>query len=82
MKAHKKRKEVLLDEQTLAMLEEKAKSQGRNLKNYMEFILTEEAAAFEPSIEYKIMMDKLIDNHNKVKSNYLSEAEFRKSTKK
>ncbi|MEO8932736.1 MAG: hypothetical protein ABI295_00390 [Xanthomarina sp.] len=43
MKSHKKRKEVVLDEKTLAILEEKAKSQGRNLKNYMEFILNEEA---------------------------------------
>jgi hypothetical protein len=43
MKTNKKRKEVLLDEETLAILEEKAKSQGRNLKNYMEFVLREEA---------------------------------------
>ena len=43
MKSGKKRKEVALDEETLAILEVKAKSQGRNLKNYMEFILREEA---------------------------------------
>ncbi|WP_170233948.1 hypothetical protein [Bizionia myxarmorum] len=46
----------------------------------MEFILTEGAEAFEPSEEYKMMMNKMIDNHNKVKSKYLSEAEFRKAT--
>lgn len=43
MKSNKKRKEVVLDELTLAILEENAKAQGRNLKNYMEFILTENA---------------------------------------
>ena len=39
MEKQKKRKEVVLDEETLAILEEKAKAQGRNLKNYMEFVL-------------------------------------------
>lgn len=43
MKTTKKRKEVLLDEETIAMLEAKAKKQGRNLKNYMEYVLTEKA---------------------------------------
>lgn len=82
MKSTKKRKEVVLDEETLAILEEKAKSQGRNLKNYMEFVLREDANAFEPSEEYKVMMEKMIDNHNTGKSNYMSESEFRKAIKK
>lgn len=43
MLPNKKRKEVVLDEETLAILEEKAKNQGRNLKNYMEFVLNENA---------------------------------------
>ncbi|KAA5827542.1 hypothetical protein FPF71_01495 [Algibacter amylolyticus] len=43
MKQVKKRKEIVLSEETLAVLEEKAKNQGRNLKNYMEFILNEVA---------------------------------------
>ena len=77
MESKNKRKEVVLDEETIAILEEKAKSQGRNLKNYMEFILREEAYAFEPSEDYKKMMDKMIDNHHKGKSRYMSEAEFR-----
>uniref|UniRef100_UPI00404A73A3 hypothetical protein n=1 Tax=Gelidibacter sp. TaxID=2018083 RepID=UPI00404A73A3 len=79
MNSKTKRKEVVLDEETLAILEEKAKSQGRNLKNYMEFILREEAYAFEPSEEYKKMMDIMIENHNMGKTNYMSEAEFRKA---
>lgn len=78
MKSNKKRKEVLLDEETIMMLEEKAKSQGRNLKNYMEHILQENAFAFEPSEAYKKMMDKMIEDHNNGKTKYLSEQEFRK----
>lgn len=70
MGSQNKRKEVVLDEDTLALLEEKAKSQGRNLKNYMEFVLREEAYAFEPSKEYKDMMDKMIDNHHNGKTIY------------
>lgn len=69
---NKKRKEVALDLETLALLEHKAKSEGRNLKNYMESILIENAQAFEPSEEYKVMMDKMINNHNEGKTNYTS----------
>ncbi|WP_299668428.1 hypothetical protein [uncultured Polaribacter sp.] len=66
----KKRKEVVLDQETLSLLEFKAKKEGRNLKNYMEHILKENAYAFEPLEEYKIMMDKMIKNHNEEKINY------------
>ena len=38
----------------------------------MEFVLMEDAHAFEPSEEYKEMMDKMIDNHHKGKTNYTS----------
>lgn len=72
MKTNKKRKEVVLDENTIAILKEKAKQEGRNLKNYMEFILQENANAFEPSEAYMTMMDKMIDNHNNGKTNYTS----------
>lgn len=41
MKTNKKRKEVVLDNNIIAILEEQAKSQGRNLKNYMDYILME-----------------------------------------
>jgi len=77
MELKTKRKEVVLDEETLAILEEKAKSQGRNLKNYMEFILREEAYAFEPSEDYKKMMNQMIENHRKGTLDYLSEIGFR-----
>ncbi|WP_299014868.1 hypothetical protein [uncultured Polaribacter sp.] len=42
----KKRKEIILDEETLAILQYKAESEGRNLKNYMENVLKENAYAF------------------------------------
>jgi hypothetical protein len=66
----KKRKEVVLDEETLSLLQHKAKSEGRNLKNYMENVLKENAFAFEPSDEYKKMMDKMIHNHKEGNTNY------------
>lgn len=72
METNKKRKEVVLDENTITILKEKAKQQGRNLKNYMEFVLKENAHVFEPSEEYKIMMDRMIENHETGKTNYTS----------
>ena len=78
METPKKRKEVVLDEETLAILEEKAKSQGRNLKNYMEFVLREDACAFKASEGYKVMMDKMIDNHYNGKTNYSSWEDVKK----
>jgi hypothetical protein len=78
MDSKNKRKEVVLDEETLAILEEKAKSQGRNLKNYMEFILRQEAYAFEPSEDYKKMMDQMIENHNMGITNYTSWEDVKK----
>ncbi|WP_452220123.1 hypothetical protein [Lacinutrix salivirga] len=80
MKTTTKRKEVLLSDEALRLLEFKAQKAGRSLKNYMEFVLNQDAFAFEPSEEYKVMMDKMIENHNKGETNYLSESEFRKRT--
>ena len=78
METQKKRIEIVLDEDTLAILEEKAKVQGRNLKNYMEFVLREKAYVFEPSEAYKAMMDKMIENHDTGKTNYTSWDEVKK----
>lgn len=63
---------MVLDLETITILEEKAKQQGRNLKNYMEFVLKENAYAFEPSEDYKTMMDAMIENHENGKTNYTS----------
>lgn len=78
MESQKKRKEVVLDEETLAILEEKAKNDGRNLKNYMEFVLKENAYAFEPSEGYKAMINKMIENHSSGKTNYTSWEDVKK----
>lgn len=43
MKSNKKRKEVILEEEVIRLLEFKAKKSGRTLKNYMEFVLHNKA---------------------------------------
>jgi len=66
----RKRKEVSLDNDTLALLQIQAEKEGRKLKNYMEHILREKANNFELSDEYKVMMDGMLDKHEKGQLNY------------
>lgn len=61
----KNRKEISLDSQTISILQIQAEKQGRKLKNYMEQILKEQANKFELTEEYKIMMDEILDKHQK-----------------
>ena len=61
----KNRKEISLDNETLAMLQIQAEKQGRKLKNYMEQILKEQANSFELTEEYKAMMDEMLKKHEK-----------------
>jgi 3-isopropylmalate dehydratase small subunit len=74
----KKRKEVLLDEETIAILEFQAERQGRKLKNYMEFILKEKADDFELTDEHKAMIDEMLAKEERGELNFISEEEFRK----
>ena len=67
---NKKRKEVVLDHETIELLEFKAKKAGRNLKNYMEYVLREKANDFELTDEYKIMMDDMLDKHKRGELSY------------
>ncbi len=76
----KKRKEVSLDNDTLALLKIQAEKEGRNLKNYMEHILREKANSFVLTDNYKVMMNTMLDKHKKGELNYISESEFRKRT--
>ncbi len=69
---NKKRKEIILEEAISVIFKEKAKQQGRNLKNDMGFVIQENAYAFEPSEDHKIIMDTMIENHKKGKTNYTS----------
>lgn len=80
MLQNKKRKEVSLESDTLALLEIQAQKEGRKLKNYMEQVLREKANSFELIDEYKVMMDNLLEKHQKGELNYMSESEFRKIT--
>ncbi len=70
MLANRKRKEVVLDVETILLLQQQAEREGRNLKNYMEHILKEKANDFEVSDSYKIMMDKMLLKHENGKVNY------------
>jgi len=55
MTIKKKRKEVALALETIAMLEEQAKIEGRTLKNFMEYILSQKANAIEIQEEAKAL---------------------------
>ncbi|WP_248724730.1 hypothetical protein [Seonamhaeicola sp. ML3] len=74
----KKRKEVSLDSDTLALLQIQAEKEGRKLKNYMEHVLKEKAHSFELTEEYKAMMDTMLDKHKKGQLNYTPWEEVKK----
>jgi hypothetical protein len=75
-----KRKEVSLASETLALLKIQAEKEGRNLKNYMEHVLREKAHSFDLTEEYKVMMDDMLNKHDKSELNYIDESEYRKFT--
>jgi len=74
----KKRKEVSLDEETIALLEIQAKQDGRKLKNFMEQILIEKANDFDLSDEYKVMMDRMLKKHEEGNLDYTIWEEVKK----
>ena len=78
MLKNKKRKEVNLDGQTIAILEIQAKREGRKLKNYMEHVLREKANDFELTEEYKVMMDEMLNKHKRGELNYTPWDEVKK----
>lgn len=73
----KNRKEITLDNQTMAILQIQADREGRKLKNYMEQILKEKANEFELTEEYKTLMDDMLDKHQNGKLNYTSWETFK-----
>lgn len=79
LRQHKIRKEVSLDNQTLALLQIQAEKEGRKLKNYLEHILKQKANEFELSEEYKTLMDEMLDKHEKGEVNYTSWNNLKKS---
>ena len=65
------RKQVSLDSETIEALKNQADKTGKNLKEYMEFILRERANEFEITDEYMIMMDEILVQHDKREINYI-----------
>ncbi len=60
------RKEVSLDKNIIEKLKIKAQEDGRNLKNYLEKILTDNANDdFEITEGYKKMMDEMLEKRAK-----------------
>lgn len=74
----KKRKEIHLPDQVIMVLEHQAKQEGRNLKNYIEYILNEKAQELRPSKEYMKMMDEMLSGVEEAKVDYVSEKDVRK----
>lgn len=72
------RKEVSLDKIIVEKLKIKAQEDGRNLKNYLEKILTEKANDdFEITEGYMKMMDEMLEKRAKGELKFISEEEFR-----
>lgn len=76
----KNRKEITLEQQTIALLQFQAEKEGRKLKNYMERILIEKANELVVSEDYKKLMDESLVQHSQGSLSYFSEEEFRKKT--
>ncbi len=77
MLADKKRKEIHLTEKVLLLLEHQANKEGRNLKNYLEYILSEKANELTPSKEYMQLMDEMLDKVAEGKETYITEEKIR-----
>lgn len=70
------RKQISLDSQTIESLQHQAEKSGKNLKEYMEHILLQQANEFEITDEYKAMMDEILEQHAKGEIKYISREEF------
>ncbi|MBW8361852.1 MAG: hypothetical protein K0M56_06640 [Kaistella sp.] len=72
------RKEVTLDKNIVEKLKIKAQEDGRNLKNYLEKILTDKANDdFVITEGYMKMMDEMMEKRAKGELKFISEEEFR-----
>ena len=65
MNSTKIRKEISLDAQVIERLKTKAEKDGRNLKNYIEKVLIDNANDFVVTEEYKKMMNEILDKKEK-----------------
>ena len=77
------RKEVTLDKQIVEKLKIQAMEDGRNLKNYLEKILTDKATEeFEITEGYMKMMDELLEKRAKGELNFTAWEEVKKKYKR
>ena len=75
----KVRKEVSLDKKIIEKLKIKAQEDGRNLKNYLEKVLTEKANDdFEITEDYMKMIDEMLEKKEKGLINFTSWEEVKK----
>ena len=73
MLEEKIRKEVTLDKKIIEKLKIKAQEDGRNLKNYLEKVLTENANDdFEVTQGYMKMIDEMLEKKEKGLINFTS----------
>ena len=72
------RKQISLDRQTIENLQHQAEKSGKNLEEYMEHILLQQANKFEITDEYKAMMNEILEQHAKGEINYIPWEEAKK----
>ncbi|MGZ5273430.1 MAG: hypothetical protein ACXWCA_03840 [Kaistella sp.] len=79
----KVRKEVSLDKDIVEKLKIKALEDGRNLKNYLEKILTDKANDdFVITEGYMKMMDEMLEKKSRGELKFVSEEEFKSRIKR
>ncbi len=67
------RKELHLDEKVIKALEIEAKKQNRSLKNYLEYLVIQQAQRLQvPSKKYTTMMDDMLTNYDNKELNFSS----------
>jgi hypothetical protein len=75
----KTKKLIELDDKAIEILEKQAKLQKRSLKNYLEFMIEDRALHFaEPSEEYKVMMDDMLERQRNGTLETIPYSEIRK----
>jgi len=82
LKSNIEKKEISLEKETVALLKIQAEKNGQKIINYMEKVLKEKANEFELTVNYKSMMDNLLEKHNNGELNYISKEDFFKQIKR
>ncbi len=75
----KQTKRIQLDNQTLFVLKMQAEKDGRKLKNFIEDLLKEQAEKSKLTPEYKILMDEMLEKHERGEVGYMDWDDFKKT---